>query len=754
MNATSIRPIASGIGAAPTVLIVEDDPGIAELEKDRLEDAGYRIRTASDADAALAEIQRGPVDLILLDYRLPGGIDGLEFHSRVRDAGFDLPVILVTGFSNEATVIRALRSGVRDFVTKSLEYLDYLPEAVARVLRQVQTEHRLAESEARLLSIIRSAKDAIIVYEADRRISLFNDAAETMFRCPKDRAIGRPVTEFIPDELDVKGKNPSGSLSVRLQAGTRGFRADGEEFPLEASVSRVEVEGRKFYTLVIRDVTERRQAEKTIKAQAEYLDRANDAIMVCDLEDRIRYWNRGAERLYGWTAEEAMNRVASKLLYRSSPPPDVSRAHSAVLKDGGWTGELKQVTRYGKEITVVSGWTPVWDEQGRPKETLVITTDVTERRRLEAQFLHTQRMESLGTLAGGVAHDFNNLLTVIVGSGELLLDTPELDADTRELLMSICHAGDRGATLTKQLLTFSRRQVIEPRLFDLNALVRETERILRRLIGADVELTTELAPGVAPVKADPGQIEQVIVNLAVNARDAMPAGGKLRIATHSSGTGTLGGRPYIALTVTDTGTGITDEVKARIFEPFYTTKAPGKGTGLGLSTVHGIVVQAGGRVEVASVLGRGTTFTVYLPRAEETLTPADLARPTAAPHGTETILLAEDEAAVRSFVRSVLEASGYTVLEVENGHEGLKMAESFTAPIHLLITDVVMPRMGGRELAGKLGEKRSGLKVLFMSGYADDDALRRAPLQSGQAFLQKPFTPSLLAWKVRKLLDG
>jgi two-component system, cell cycle sensor histidine kinase and response regulator CckA len=755
MNAISdIRPAPARSTSTQVVLIVEDDPGIAELEKSRLEEAGYRVRTAADADAALAEVSRGRIDLILLDYRLPGGTDGLDFHARVRDAGFDIPVILVTGFSNEATVIRALRSGVRDFVTKSIEYLDYLPEAVARVLRQVQTEHRLAESEARLAGIIRSAKDAIVVTEGDRRISSFNAAAEEMFRCPASAAVSRLVTDFIPDELDFQGKTAGGSLSARLQAGTRGFRADGEEFPLEASVSRVDLEGNKFYTLVVRDITERKRAEERIREQAALLDAANDAIMVCDLDDRIRYWNRGAERLYGWSAAEAVGQSASKLLYGTQPPNELTRAHGVVLKDGNWHGELKQVTRHGKKIIVGSGWTLLWDAKGKPAAELVITTDVTEKKRLEEQFLHTQRMESLGTLAGGVAHDFNNLLTVIVGSSELLLARSDFDEEARELLTSIRQAGDRGATMTKQLLTFSRRQVVEPRLFDLNALMREADRILRRLIGADVELSTSLAAAVIPVKADPGQIEQVVMNLVVNARDAMPGGGKLRLTTREAGFELGSGRRQVAFSVTDTGSGIPDDVRSRIFEPFFTTKDPGKGTGLGLSTVHGIIGQAGGRVEVDSAMGRGTTFTVYLPRAEETASPSDLAISTVSPRGTETILLAEDEPAVRSFARSVLEASGYQVLEAGNGEEGLKLARSHSGPLHLLVTDVVMPKIGGRELAEKMNVLRPNLKVVFISGYADDEAFRRTLQQAGIAYLQKPFTPSALANKIRQVLDS
>jgi PAS domain S-box-containing protein len=281
-----------------TVLVVEDDPGIAELESARLGEAGYRVLTAATAGDALAHVRRGGVDLMLLDYRLPDGRDGIDLYDRVREDGYDLPVILVTGFSDEATAIRALRAGVRDFVTKSIEYLDYLPEAVGRVLDQTRTEQRLAESEARLSSVIASAKDAIIVTEADRRVSLFNAAAERMFRCPAAEAVGQPITRFIPDEFapptDGPDGRPDGTFTQRLRTGTRGIRAGGEEFPLEASVSRFEAAGRRFYTVVIRDVTERKRDEQRIREQAALLDEARDAIMVRDLDDLILDWNRGA----------------------------------------------------------------------------------------------------------------------------------------------------------------------------------------------------------------------------------------------------------------------------------------------------------------------------------------------------------------------------------------------------------------------------------------------------------------------------
>ncbi len=369
----------------------------------------------------------------------------------------------------------------------------------------------------------------------------------------------------------------------------------------------------------------------------------------------------------------------------------------------------------------------------------------------EEQLRQAQKMEAVGRLAGGVAHDFNNLLTIINGYGEIVLAGLPEGNPVRGLVAQMKQAGDRAASLTRQLLAFSRQQVIVPQILDLNGVVTDAAKLLRRLIGEDIELTTALDPALGRVKADPGQVEQVLMNLAVNARDAMPAGGTLTVET--ANVERDGGR-YVLLRVADTGCGMDAATKARVFEPFFTTKGPGKGTGLGLSVVHGVVQQAGGRIEVDSEPGRGTTFRVYLP-LEENAVPRQkpAAVPVSSPGGTETLLLVEDEEAVRGLTRMTLEAGGYRVLEASHGAEALRLAERHAEPIHLLVTDVVMPGMSGRELADRLTASRPGLRVLYLSGYTDDAVVRNGVLEAGVAFLQKPFGVDALARKVREVLD-
>jgi len=422
--------------------------------------------------------------------------------------------------------------------------------------------------------------------------------------------------------------------------------------------------------------------------------------------------------------------------------------------------EARWKRKDGSAITVrISGRAVATEDE--PADVLeAIAEDITERRVLEDQFRQSQKMEAVGRLAGGIAHDFNNLLMVVSGYTEVLLDqlTPENALHAKA--EAIQQASDRATTLTRQLLAFSRKQLLELKVIDVNAIVADMERLLRPLIGEDIELTTNLAPAVGCTRADAGQLEQVIMNLVVNAKDAMPNGGKICIRTTSvtldetyrpENTFIKHG-PYVMISVSDTGQGMDRETQARIFEPFFTTKEKGKGTGLGLSTVYGIIKQSGGYVFVQSEPGRGTVFTIYFPRVDE---PSEaLAAPTslAAVGGTETILLVEDEESVRQLVRETLESRGYHVLEAANGNAALALAAAHAETIHLVITDVVMPGLSGHELVEQLLPARPGTKVLYLSGYAEDAFASPLPADGKKTFLQKPFTLQSLSRKVREVL--
>ena len=424
--------------------------------------------------------------------------------------------------------------------------------------------------------------------------------------------------------------------------------------------------------------------------------------------------------------------------------------------------EVEWQRKDGTLIAVRLSGRTISDEPGASECFEVIAEDLGERRHLEEQLRQAQKMEAVGRLAGGVAHDFNNLLTIIIGYGQLLLDRLGPDHPLAGHVDEIKKTAARAASLTRQLLAFSRRQELLPRVLNLNHVISNLEKMLRRLISEDIDLAMVLQPDLAPIKADPGQLEQVIMNLAVNARDAMPKGGKLTLATAnveldelyvlSHAEVTPG--PYVMLAVSDTGCGMDAETQAHVFEPFFTTKPEGKGTGLGLATVYGIVKQSGGYVWVDSEPGQGTTFKVYLPQVQEAAEPLPVsqAQPSQAV-GSETILLVEDEAPVRSLVRGVLEARGYTVLEASRTEEAIAFCQRHPGPTHLLLTDVVMPGMAGPVLAGHLQALRPTMKALYMSGYTNHASFQNGTLPEGMRFIQKPFTPESLAQKVRAVLD-
>jgi len=424
--------------------------------------------------------------------------------------------------------------------------------------------------------------------------------------------------------------------------------------------------------------------------------------------------------------------------------------------------ESRRRRKDGSVVDVAISAAPLRDSGRHVTGFMAVVSDVSERKVLEEQLRQAQKMEAIGRLAGGIAHDFNNLLTVISGRSHLLLSQVSLRSPMRENIELVQRAAEHAALLTRQLLTFSRKQILEPKVLDLSATVTAMGPLLRRLIGEDVEVITPTAPTSLLVRADPGQLEQVILNLGVNARDAMPDGGQFILETASVGPDDTAARPpahlppgsYVKLAVSDTGCGMSPEVQARIFEPFFTTKSVGKGTGLGLATVYGIVKQTGGYIEVSSEVGRGTRFEIHLPQIQEAAQPLEREpAPGTTARGSETVLLTEDDEALRVLAREILQLQGYTVLEARDADQALRISKSHEGPIHLLLTDVVMPGMNGRELAKRLTSARSNVRVLLMSGYADPIAAHGSPVP-GASFLQKPFTPDGLTRKVREALNS
>jgi PAS domain S-box-containing protein len=525
-----------------------------------------------------------------------------------------------------------------------------------------------------------------------------------------------------------------------------------------------------YYEGTLEDVTERRRAEEALR-EREALLQSVIAHIPCavfwkDRDSVLRGCNERFARDQGFNAPAALVGLSDDNLPVSPDEAEWFRVcDRRVMESGEPMPNIEETqTRPAGKVVLLTSKVPLRDAAGGVVGVLGVYQDITDRKQLEDHVRQKQKMEAVGQLAGGVAHDFNNLLTVINGYAELLLQEERLPETVRGVVAEMFKAGGRAAGLTRQLLTFGRRQVWEPRVLDLNAVVTETGVMLRRLIGEDVTLSVSLDPALYPVKVDPVQVQQVVLNLAVNARDAMPEGGRLSIETRTVTLDAAYARDnpditpgsYAVLAVTDTGCGMSADVRARIFEPFFTTKGLGKGTGLGLATVYGIVKQSGGHISVASEVGAGTTFEVYFPRVVAApAVPAVAAdRGGGLPKGAETVLLAEDEPAVREVARRILRSCGYTVLLARDGEDALEVAGAHADRIDLFVTDVVMPKLGGRQAAEALRARRPGVRILYLSGYTDDAVVRHGVLEAGVAFLQKPFSPTALAAKVRAVLDA
>ena len=761
------------------LLNVEDSERDSALLQRHLTKAGYhlvstRVDNAASMTAALDE---GEWDIILCDYSLPN-FSALKALDLLKEKGLDIPLIIISGTIGEAAAVEAMRAGAQDYLMK-----DKLAKLVPTIEREIaEAENRRARraaerdlraSEARLRAIVETASDAIVIIDEDSNLLYFNPSTETVFGYTAAEMKGQKLTMFMPEY--IRSLHEAG-IKAYLETGVRhlnweslelpGRHKDGHEIPLGVSFSEFRTNGARYFTGIIRDISARKEAERELfnsnERYRDLVENAHDIIYSHDLAGNYTSINRAVELITGYTREEALTMNMRQIV----APEHIETAQEMIARKleglDGTAYELDIIAKDGRRVTVEVN-TKLVLHDGIPIGVQGIGRDITRRKMLEEQLLQSQKLESVGRLAGGIAHDFNNMLTAINGYSDLVLRQLGQDDPMRGNIEEIKKAGERSASLTQQLLAFSRRQLLQPEFVDLNETITETSSMLKRLIGEDIELATVLNPKVGSIKVDPGQLSQIIMNLVVNARDAMPNGGKLTIATSNvfldpdyarTHLGILPGA-YVMLSVSDTGIGMTPEQQEQIFEPFYTTKEVGKGTGLGLSTVYGIVKQSGGNVLVYSEVGHGSTFKIYLPRVvSPDETPEFQESSPKLALGTEIILLVEDEDLVRSLSRQVLESCGYKVIEAVDGVEALEILEGSEEHIDLLITDVVMPRMGGPELAEKLREKMPNLPILFASGYTDDAIVRNGVLQTNVNFIQKPFAIDDVARKVRDLLDS
>jgi PAS domain S-box-containing protein len=746
-------------------LLVEDNPADAFLLREavRESDGALCLEQAETLSEALQKLSETAYDVILLDLSLPdaGGLEKVrQTHART-----DAPIVVLTGLDDEALALHAISEGAQDYLVKGQVTGPVLRRAIRYATERKRTIEALERSETYFRSLIENALDLITVIDADGTIQYASPSHERVLGYPPTALQRCCLYEVIhPDDV-ARVRSAVTQAHLNEKSSLFEFRvrcAGGEYRILEAIGRRFDLSGTQpGIVLNLRDVTERHQAEEELRRVNETLrtliETSPLAICTLDAQSNVASWNAGAERIFGFSSHQVLGRPFSVI--RSEDETEFRRRLRQALS-GAPISELEAKANRSDGIQVdLSIWiAPLRDSRRKVTGALLMAADDTQRKNLEAQFQQAQKMEAVGRLAGGVAHDFNNLLTVISGYCQLIYDELPPDSSQAEALRHVLKASDRAAMLTQQLLAFSRRQVVQPKVVNLCDLIQDMRPLIQQAAGDGVELRLLSGPNLGNVLADPGQISQVILNLVVNAHDAMPHGGKLTIELRnvdfdSAATASFDGLEpgtYVLMAVCDTGVGITPETMRRLFEPFFTTKE--KGHGLGLSTSYGIVKQSGGHILVYSEPGQGSTFKVFLPRVQGT--PERLSAQQAEEPdwgGRETILLVEDEDDVRTVTADMLRRRGYTVLMAATGLEALQMYQT-RAPIHLLITDVAMPDMRGLELARRLRRHQPDLKVLFISGYASWAVAAKEGLNDDVPFLQKPFTARQLAAKVRDVL--
>jgi PAS domain S-box-containing protein len=640
----------------------------------------------------------------------------------------------------------------------------------------MQADPKLVSETLLSASILEAIPDAVAAVNQQGLIIQVNSQAEALFGYTRDELIGQSVEMLVPERQRPQHHRHRESFYLqpkirRMGSGLDlyGRRRDGSEFPVEISLSPVATGNGAIVLSVIRDITDRKRIEEELRRANGELERrktrevrdsqnrlalivdfSQDAIITKNLDGIITQWNKGAEQIYGYTATEIIGRNVSVLC----PPdrPDEILGILEKIRHGQQVEYFESVrmTKDGRRLNMSISVSPIYDAEGRVVGASAIGRNITAQKKIEDQLRQSQKMEAIGRLAGGVAHDFNNLLGIVTACTELL--RKRVDTESIEYVDNIREAANRGASLTRQLLAFSRRQPVQAQILDLNERLKEVSKLLKPLMGDDVEIMLPSRSAATIVEADPGQLDQVVLNLAVNSRDAMPRGGKFIIETgvydldeafareHSMTPGR-----YVMLAVSDSGTGMDEAIRSRIFEPFFSTKESGKGSGLGLATVYGIVKQFGGHIWVYSELSHGTTFKIYLPSAEHKLGLVSEAQAEALPVRRKgvTLLLAEDDSIMRKLTRKMLEEHGYKVLEAIDGETALEVISRNSSHIDLILTDVVMKGMNGPELVLRLMDSHPEMKVVYMSGYTGELVTHQG-LQSGIRLLEKPFTRSAL----------
>ncbi len=754
------------------ILLLEDVADDAELIKRELRKGNIafssrRVYTSKDY---LRELIDFAPHIVVSDFTL-GEFNALDALALLQKHRPDLPFILVTGSQSEEVAVACIKEGADDYILKSS--LTRLPAAVLGALKKkeiererVKVETALRRSEVYFRSLIEHSSDVVTIISREGTINYESPSLERVLGYKPEELLGQNAFELIhPQDVpivinaltrptDSTGGHRSIEYRIRHKNGSwRILETLGANLLDEPEVAGIIINSR--------DITERKQAEEQIREQAALLDKAQDAILVYDLETRIGFWNKSAERLYGWLADEVIGvRVDEILNKQDASASEAARNHAR--ESGEWIGELQQDTKAGRTIVVESRLTLVRDIEGRPKSMLVINTDITEKKRLEAQFLRVQRMESIGTLAGGIAHDLNNVLTPILMAIRMLREEAT-SRSAQEILNTLEASAHRGSGIVQQVLSFARGVEGERTIFQVKHPLSEVVQIARDTFPRSIHISSKIEKDLWPIVGDPTQLHQVFLNLCVNARDAMANGGRIQLEAQNAIIDENYAQmqpearpgPYVVVTIADTGVGIPPALLDKVFEPFFTTKEIGKGTGLGLSTVLGIVRSHGGFLNVYSEVGKGTRFKVHLPAADpaQTQPPKDEEVDLPKGHG-ELILVADDEFAIREIIRVTLEANQYKVLTAGDGTEAVAIYAQRGPDIKAVMVDIMMPYMDGPATVRALQKMDPTVRCMAVSGLMENDKVSEMSENGKITFLAKPFTTEQLLFSLKSLLDS
>lgn len=763
------------------ILVVEDDASSAIILEKILLKADYEvIAVLNNGQEALEEIPTNTPDIILMDISISGGMDGVETATRIKEQ-FDIPIIYLTGYSDEATIDRAKKTAPFAYILKPFREKE-VTITIEMALYKSQLDQKIKENEIGLATTLDSLHDAVISTDKEGIIGYLNPNAELLIGALKERVSGQPVESVLNirkrttlDEFeDKRAFIFDESQAVERNNPLTLISASGQQRIIDITTTPTldAEESINGYVIVIRDITEKFNAEKTKRLMAAALESLEDAVVITEYDDNsaapiIVSVNEAFFKITGYSPEEVIDKPFTFLDGERTDRSMADLIKKSLARGTSFEGENYQYRKNKKEF--ISHWTvsPVYGDDHTISQMVYVLRDISKIRLLEDNIRQSQKIEAIGRLAGGIAHDFNNLLSVINSYSELLSLKVDKESPLSKYVQNIRTAGQRGASLVSQLMTFSRREPTTPMVIDLTEVTQETETMLRPIIRENIDLVTEMPMSLFPVKADPGQIEQILVNLCVNARDAMPDGGQIKITAQNhtlaqdsqdkpdSVEYMIPGK-YVLVTVEDNGSGMEENVVKHLFEPFFTTKDIGKGTGLGLSTVYGIMKQYGGYIDVTSEPGKGSCFSLYFPAVVEekaTKSAIEHETPVSVPRGSETILLVEDDETFADCISGLLSLHGYIVHSASDGSDAIERFSNNASEIKVLIADIVLPKVSGREVATRFLESNPDLKVIFMTGYDDElDNFYNFPSES--IIMQKPFSLNSILSKVRELLDN